>query len=448
MEGLREELLNLTSTVDRKALLLGQLVHTQNGDDVLKVGVLLQELLDLDGDAIVLLANDRGIEGVGRRRERVDGREQAKRRNATRKDRGGIEVRERRGRRRVGQVVCRDVDGLDRGNGARLGRGDALLEVAHLGSQRGLVANGGRHTAQKGGNLGTGLGEAEDVIDEQQDVLATITEVLSGGEASQTDAQTRSRRLVHLTVDQASLVDNAGLAHLEIKVGTLTGTLADAGEHRGAAVLLSEVVDEFLNQNGLADAGTAEQARLTTTNVGLKKVDGLDTGLEDLGLGGELVKAGRCVVNGVELLHLGHGLTVNRLAHNVPNATERLGANGHLHGLTGIGDDKAALQAVGRGHGDRADNAARKLALDLEDRAQVTDRGLGLDRERVVDRGHRAVKLDVDDRADDTNDATITGSRLLGGFLDRKLYGVISHYCSSNAEAPPTISLISVVIEA
>ncbi len=78
----------------------------------------------------------------------------------------------------------------------------------------------------------------------------------------------------------------------------------------------------------------------------------------------------------------------------------------------------------------------------------MTDRGLGLDRERVVDRGHRTVKLDVDDRADDSHDATITGSRLLGGFLDRKLYGVISHYCSSNAEAPPTISLISVVIEA
>ena len=74
-------------------------------------------------------------------------------------------------------------------------------------------------------------------------------------------------------------------------------------------------------------------------------------------------------------------LAVDGLAHDVPNATERLGTNGHLHGLTGIGGDEAALQAVGRGHGDRADSAARKLALDLEDRAQMTDRGLGLDRE-------------------------------------------------------------------
>ena len=137
MEGLREELLDLTSTVDRKALLLGQLVHTQNGDDVLKVGVLLQELLDLDGNTVVLLADDRGIESVRRRRERVDSREQAERRNATRKNRGGVEVRKRRGRRRVGQVVCRDIDSLDGGNGARLGRGNALLEVTHLGSQRG-----------------------------------------------------------------------------------------------------------------------------------------------------------------------------------------------------------------------------------------------------------------------------------------------------------------------
>ncbi len=233
-------------------------------------------------------------------------------------------MRKRRGRRRVGQVVCRDVDSLDGGNGTRLGRGNALLEVAHLGCQRGLVTDGGRHTAQQCGNLGTGLGEAENVIDEQQNVLAAIAEVLSGGKASQTDAQTRSRRLVHLTIDQAGLVDNARLAHLEEQVGTLTGAFADTGEHRGAAVLLGEVVDELLNQNGLADAGAAEQTRLAATDIGLEQVNGLDAGLEDLGLGGELIEAGRSVVDGVELLHLGHGLTVDRLAHDVPNAAERL----------------------------------------------------------------------------------------------------------------------------
>ena len=63
-------------------------------------------------------------------------------------------------------------------------------------------------------------------------------------------------------------------------------------------MLLGEVVDELLNQNGLADAGATEQTRLAATDVGLEQVDGLDAGLEDLGLGGELVKAGSRVVNG------------------------------------------------------------------------------------------------------------------------------------------------------
>ena len=65
-------------------------------------------------------------------------------------------------------------------------------------------------------------------------------------------------------------------------------------------MLLRQIVDELLNQNGLANAGAAEQTRLTTTNVGLEKVDGLDAGLEDLGFGGQLVEAGRGMVNRVQ----------------------------------------------------------------------------------------------------------------------------------------------------
>ena len=79
------------------------------------------------------------------------------------------------------------------------------------------------------------------------------------------------------------------------------------------------------------------------------------------------------MVDGVELLHLGHGLAVDGLAHDVPNTAERLGANGHLHGLTGIGGDEAALQAVGRGHGDRADDAGARGAREVDG----NDAGIG-----------------------------------------------------------------------
>ena len=54
----------------------------------------------------------------------------------------------------------------------------------HLGGQRGLVTNGRGHTAQQCGHLGTGLREAEDIIDEQQHVLILhIAEVLCRGQA-------------------------------------------------------------------------------------------------------------------------------------------------------------------------------------------------------------------------------------------------------------------------
>ena len=48
-------------------------------------------------------------------------------------------------------------------------------------------------------------------------------------------------------------------------------------------MLLSEVVDEFLNDNGLTNTSAAEQTRLATLDEGLDQVDRLDAGLKDLG---------------------------------------------------------------------------------------------------------------------------------------------------------------------
>ena len=54
-------------------------------------------------------------------------------------------------------------------------------------------------------DLGARLREAEDVVDEEQDVLALfIAEVLGHGQAGQGDAeQTRAGGLVHLAEDRA-----------------------------------------------------------------------------------------------------------------------------------------------------------------------------------------------------------------------------------------------------
>ena len=136
-----------------------------------------------------------------------------------------------------------------------------------------------------------GLGEAEDVVDEEQRVGAFfVAEVLGDGESGQRDAQTGSGGLGHLAVDQRGLgflglldVDDARLLHFEPEIVAFAGALANAGEHGESAVLQCDVVDEFHDDDGLADASATEQADLAALQEGLDEVDDLDAGLEHLG---------------------------------------------------------------------------------------------------------------------------------------------------------------------
>ena len=86
-------------------------------------------------------------------------------------------------------------------------------------------------------------------------------------------------------------IDDAGFLHLEPQVVALAGALAHAGEHRDAAVLQGDVVDQLHDDDGLAHAGAAEQADLAAAQVGLQQVDDLDAGLEHLQLGGLVLEA-------------------------------------------------------------------------------------------------------------------------------------------------------------
>ena len=182
-------------------------------------------------------------------------------------------MRERVRGRRVGEVVGGDVDRLHRGHRARARRRDPLLQLPHLGGERRLVADGARHPAEQRRHLGARLDEAEDVVDEQQHVLTLVTEVLGHRQTGQGDAEARSRRLVHLAVDERGLLDHARLLHLEHQVGALAGPLPHAGEHGQTAVLLGEVVDQLHDQHGLADAGAAEETDLAALDVGGDQVD-------------------------------------------------------------------------------------------------------------------------------------------------------------------------------
>jgi hypothetical protein len=72
--------------------------------------------------------------------------------------------------------------------------------------------------------------------------------------------------------------DDAGLDHFPVEVVAFTGALAHAGEDGETAVRLGDVVDELHDDDGLADAGTAEHAALAALEQRADEVDHLDAG--------------------------------------------------------------------------------------------------------------------------------------------------------------------------
>ena len=317
--------------------------------------------------------------------------------------------------RRVGEVVGRHVDGLDRGDRALARRGDPLLQLAHLGLQRRLVAHLRRHAAQERGDLRAGLHEAEDVVDEQQHVLAAlVAEVLRHRQAGQRDAHARPGRLVHLAEDEHGLVDDAGLGHLEPEVVALARALAHAAERRQAAVLLGEVVDQLLDEHRLADAGAAEQADLAALGVGREQVDDLDAGLEHLGRRGQVLDRRGRAVDRPALLDLDRLALVDDVAEHVEDAAERHLADRDRDRAAGVLDLHAARQAVGGVHGDRADAVVAEVLLHLADEPLVAGRTpprprpsaavAQLHADRVVDLGQLVGEDGLDDDALDLLD--------------------------------------------
>ena len=311
-----------------------------------------------------------------RRRQRIDGRVDAQLGDRPREVRCRVEMRKGRRRRRIGVVVRRDVNRLNGCNRPFLGRRDPLLHLTHLAQERWLVADGRRHPTEQRRHFGAGLSEPEDVVDEQQHVLAfRIAEILRHRERRQTDAQARTRRLRHLPVDErrprlarVEGIDHAALLKLVPEVVALTRALADATEHRHAAMFQGDVVNQFHDDDGLADARATEQSNLPALQIRFEQVDDLDAGFEHLEIGRLVLEGGRRTVNRPALFRL-HGTIrkIDRLAEHVENPPQRLRAHRHRDRLSEVLGAHAALHAVGRLHRHGADAVLAQVLLDLGD---------------------------------------------------------------------------------
>jgi len=227
------------------------------------------------GDVVVLLPDDarsRSVESsrAGPPRDRCPARKcGAKAPSSRRGARTSCSERDRSGR-------PRHVDRLDAGDGS------FVVEVIRSCSSPISVARFGWYPTRSACDPAAPtprnrLGEAEDVVDEQQHVLAVlVAEVLGGRERRERHAEACAggsficrRRAPSSTAPCCRPA--ASNPACRARDRPLACPFAHSPEDRHAAVLLRDVVDEFHDENGLADARASEEPDLPAAPVGARR---------------------------------------------------------------------------------------------------------------------------------------------------------------------------------
>ncbi len=135
---------------------------------------------------------------------------------------------------------------------------------------------------------------------------------------------------------------------------------------------LGDVVDQFLNDDGLADARAAKEADLSALHERRDEVDDLDPGLEDLRLRLQRDEIGTLAMNRpARRARRNRRAIVHRLAENVQDAPQRGSANRNGDRTSGVHDIHAADDAVRARHRDRAHLVAPNVLLHLDRNANV-----------------------------------------------------------------------------
>ena len=156
-------------------------------------------------------------------------------------------------------------------------------------------------------------------------------------------------------------------------------------------MVLGDVVDQFHDDDGLADARATEEADFAALQKGLDEIDDLDAGLEHLFVSRLLVKQRRGPVNRHASLLADGPELVDWITDDVDDATQRLLAHGHADGAAEVDRLHAANHAVGCFHGHGAHATFAKVLLHLENHADGRGNGEAVagDAERLVDGRHR-----------------------------------------------------------
>jgi hypothetical protein len=283
-ERLGEELLHLTCSSDGQLIFFGKIVHTENGDNILERLVVLEEFLDTTGSLVMDISEDEGIQHSGGRIEGIDSGVDTEFGKGSGEHSLGIQMGEGGGRGGIGKIISGYEHSLDGSDGSVSGGGNSFLEGTQIGGEGRLVTDSGRDTSEKGGHFGASLGESEDVINEQKHILVLfVSEVFSNGESGKSNTGSSTWGLVHLSVDEGGLgaisfdINDTGFNHFVVEIVTFTGSLSDTSEHGVTTMGLGDIVNKLHDEYGFTDTSTTEESNLSSSSVGSKEINNLDT---------------------------------------------------------------------------------------------------------------------------------------------------------------------------
>ena len=196
-----------------------------------------------------------------------------------------------------------------------------------------------------------------------------VTEVFGDRKSSQRNTSTGSRGFIHLTKDKRDLgftikLNDFGFLHFVVKIVSFTSTLAHSGEDGETTMCLGNVVlygpvsintsirprfsyNQLLNEHGLPDTCTAEQADLPSTSVRRQKIDDFDSGNKHLGTGSLVDELWRISMDRAPLRPLDRASLVDRVAGDVHDTTKGARADRNHNRATSIGRNGSTDETLG-----------------------------------------------------------------------------------------------------
>ena len=111
-----------------------------------------------------------------------------------------------------------------------------------------------------------------------------------------------------------------------------------------------DIVYQLHDEHCLAHAGTAKQTDFAAFAVRLEQVDDFDAGIKNLSAYREVVKFGRRLMYGSQILALELRQAVDGFANHIEKTSLYLLAGGHRYRALEIVHPYAALQSVGAFH--------------------------------------------------------------------------------------------------